>query len=163
MTQKRSPRSCTNKLRENQPHGKDGQKAATDAAAAEDKFWEELKDKGFHFGVRAGKGNPAASRWQRALKSVHGLKERYAAVGRDREAQAEFKAKWLEGKYEKHKESKVQRQTQMQEWVNKGAYITLGRMAWKGGGATRLRGTINIALDSITSRISFFETRRASR
>ena len=130
----------------------EGEAAASAADLREDKFWEDLAASGFKCPARGGKGNPAGSRWQRALELDPNLPNNYAAVGRGHAAQAGFREDWFKQGYKLHSDTKTIRNTQKQEWSKKGQFLAIGRTAWKeGGGPAGWAAAINIPTDCIST------------
>ena len=126
--------------------------------SAEDDMWNGLEANSYRFKASGLEGNKIAGRWARAKLKDPKVKAGYAAVGKEREAQANFRAIWAEQEHTLCKDEKTKKTSKLQRWKKKGRYLSLGRIAWEeGNGASGWRAAINVALNAMVVGLPFIK------
>lgn len=107
-------------------------------------LWNEMKSKEFRFTTAGGKGNPMASRWQRAIAADKRLKENYNRC-RSVPEKDKFRSVWCERLFKEWAlEHGVESSTEETKATGvDGQYVSLHRISWlEGGGAAGMRAAM---------------------
>ncbi|CAK0792285.1 unnamed protein product, partial [Prorocentrum cordatum] len=104
-------------------------------AQRDKELWEELQKNNYYFNTSTGAGNPAGSRWQRALKASEKLRRKCAKCHGYHDSQ-KFRARWAKRMHRdwKCKWTRTHSTTLTKAQMKDGEYCSIGRIAKKEGG-----------------------------
>ncbi|CAK0862873.1 unnamed protein product [Prorocentrum cordatum] len=126
------------------------------------KFFKQMMAQDWKFDARGAAGNPAGGQWDRFIngKSEESIeaKQNYKALGRNPDAQRDFRARWMKKQFTEWKQEKVKMERLSRRTFSDERYYVLNRIITEEGGGKRgEQNAINYTLKCVAMGPPFYK------